>query len=175
MPFIRKRRWIIQLSLKASKSHIIVKGKYQNKAKQIFQGSKITIITEGHRNLVSVIGSRTFKERCIKELVLKWCDELTKLSEIARTQPQTTFAAFTCGYKHKFSYFMRLYQQLNCINNLMTPVEKITKEKFTSALFDGFPILKEFRKLFSFPFKLRRMCVIDPTGMLTMNTTTQEK
>ena len=70
MPFIRKRRWIIRLSLKASKSRIIVKEKYQDKAKQIFQGSKITIITEGHRNLVSVIGSKTFKERCIKELVL---------------------------------------------------------------------------------------------------------
>ena len=35
MPFIRKRRWIIRLSLKASKSHIIVKEKYQDKAKHI--------------------------------------------------------------------------------------------------------------------------------------------
>ena len=34
--------------VKASKSHIIVKEKYQDKAEQIFQGSKITITTEGH-------------------------------------------------------------------------------------------------------------------------------
>ena len=55
--------------VKASKSHIIVKEKYQDKAKQIFQGSKITITTKGHRHLRSVIGGKTFKESCIKELV----------------------------------------------------------------------------------------------------------
>ena len=66
---VRTRRWKIRLSRKASKSHIIVKEKYQDKAKQIFQGSKITITTKGHRHLRSVIGGKTFKESCIKELV----------------------------------------------------------------------------------------------------------
>ena len=83
--------------IKASKSHIIVKQKYQDKAKQILQGSKITITTEGHRHLGSVIGSKTLKERFIKELVSKWCEELTKLSEIPNTQPQAAYAAFTSG------------------------------------------------------------------------------
>ena len=32
-----------------------------------------------------VIRSKTFKENYIKQLVSKWCDELTKLSEIAKT------------------------------------------------------------------------------------------
>ena len=35
---------------------------YQDKAKQIFQGSKITVTTEGHRHLGLVIGSKTFKK-----------------------------------------------------------------------------------------------------------------
>ena len=98
--------------VKASKSHIIVKEKHQDKGKQIFQGSKIIITREGHRHLRSVIGSKTFKESYIKELVSKWCEELTKLSEIAKTQPQAAYAAFTSGYKHKLSHFMTLCEQL---------------------------------------------------------------
>ena len=38
------------------------------------------------------MGSKTFKESYIKELVSKWCEELTKLSEIAKTQPQAAYA-----------------------------------------------------------------------------------
>ena len=110
--------------VKASKSHIIVKEKYQDKDKQIFQSSKITITTEGHRYLGSVIRSKIFKENYIKELVSKWCDELTKLSEIAKTQPQAAYAAFTSGYKNEFSYFM---QTIHCISHFMSPVEKIIK------------------------------------------------
>ena len=50
--FIRIRRWEIRLHVKASKSQIIVKEKFQDKTKQIFQPSKITITTQGHRHLV---------------------------------------------------------------------------------------------------------------------------
>ena len=64
----------------------------------------------------SVTGSKTFKESYIKELVSKWCEELTKLSEITKTQRQAAYAAFTSGYKHKFSYFMRT---VNCISYFM--------------------------------------------------------
>ena len=96
---IRARRWKIRLHVKASKSHIIVKEKYQDKAKQIFQGSKITkVTTEGHRRFGSVIGNKTFKESYIKELDSKWCEELTRLSEIAKTQPQAVYVVFTSGY-----------------------------------------------------------------------------
>ena len=158
--FIRTRRWEIQLSRKSFKITHNCKREYQDKAKQIFQSSKITITTEGHRHLGSVMGSKTFKESYIKELVSKWCEELTKLSEIAMTQPQAAYAAFTSGYKYKFSYFMRT---INCISYFKSPVEKIIKEKLITALFDGFPIWEEFTKLLDVPWKLGGMGVIDPT------------
>ena len=89
----------------------------------------------------SVIRSKIFKENYIKELVSKWCEELTKLSETEKTQPQAAYAAFTSGYKHEFSYFM---QTIHCISHFMSPVEKIIKEKLIPALFDGFPMPEEF-------------------------------
>ena len=88
------------------------------------------------------VGSKTFKESYIKEFVSKWCEELTKLSEIAKTQPHTAYATLTPGNKYKFSYFM---QTINCISSFMSPVEKTIKEKLIPALFDGFRISEEFR------------------------------
>ena len=92
----------------------------------MFQGSKITITTEGHRHLGSIIRSKAFKKSYIKEIVSKRCKELKKLSEIAKIQPQAAYVEFTSGYKHKFYYFMRT---INCISHLMPPVEKIVKKK----------------------------------------------
>ena len=74
---LQQEGWKFGYHVKASKSHIIVKEKYQDKAKEIFQGSKITIPTEGHRHLGSVIGSKKFKESYTKEHVSKWFEQLT--------------------------------------------------------------------------------------------------
>ena len=101
----------------------------------------------------SIIGSKTVKESYIKELFSKWCEELTKLSEIAKTQPQAR-----C--RHKFSYFMRT---INYISHFMYPVKRIIKEKLIPALFDGFPISEEFRKLLALPCKSGGTGIIAPT------------
>ena len=108
----------------------------------------------------SIIGSKTVKESYIKELVSKWCEELTKLSEIAKTQPQAAYAALTSRYRHKFSYFM---QKINYISHFMSPVERIIKEKLIPALFGGFPISKEFRKLLALPYKSGGTGITAPT------------
>ena len=52
---------------------------------------------------------------------------------------------------------------INCISYFMSPVEKKVKEKLIPALFDGFPISEEFRKLLALPCKLGRIGIIDPT------------
>ena len=45
----------------------------------------------------------------------------------------------------------------------MSLIEKVTKEKLILALFDGFSISEEFRKLLALPCKLGGMGIIDPT------------
>ena len=44
----------------------------------------------------------------MKELATKWREELTKLSEISRTQPQAAYAAFT----YTDTNFLNLCEQL---------------------------------------------------------------
>ena len=53
---------------------------------------------------------------------------------------------------------------INCINNFISPIEKIIKEKLILALFDGFRIPEKFRKLLAaLPCKLGGMGIVDPT------------
>ena len=79
---------------------------------------------------------------------------------MAKTQPQAAYAAFTSGYENKFSQFM---WTINCISYFMSLIEKVTKEKLILALFDGFSISEEFRKLLALPCKLGGMGIIDPS------------
>ena len=50
---------------------MIVRKQYQDKAKQIFQGSKIKITTEGHRHLGLVIGSKNIQRKLHKRTCFK--------------------------------------------------------------------------------------------------------
>ena len=114
-------------NVKAKKSYLIVKEYYKDKAKEIFKDTNIKISTEGHRHLGSVIGSKRFSENYISPLITRWCEEITELSLIEKTHPQ---AAYSAGYKHKFTFFMRTIEN---VENFMLPVDKVIKQKLITA------------------------------------------
>ena len=126
-------------NVNAKKSYLIVKEQYKDKAKEIFEDRNIKILTEGHRHLGSVIGSKQFSENYISSLITQWCEELTELSLIAWTHPQAAYSAFTSGYKHKFTFFMRTIEN---VENFMLPLDKVIKQKLIPALFNDFQIQK---------------------------------
>ena len=76
------------------------------KAKEIF-GDTVNITTEGKRHLGAVIGSDSFKREYCEGKVNTWIKELSTLCEFAETQPQAAYAAYTKGYKSKFTFFLR--------------------------------------------------------------------
>ena len=144
----------------AKRSYLIVKEQYKDKAKEIFEDTSIKISTEGHRHLGSVIGSKQFSENYISSLISQWCEEITELSLIAKTHPQAAYSAFTSGYKHKFTYFMRTIEN---IENFMLPLDKVIKLKLIPALFNDFQISEKLRSLIALPCKLGGMGIINPT------------
>ena len=50
----------------------------------------------------------------------------------------------------------------NYISYIISPIEKIIKEKLIPAFLDGFPLTEEFRKLLTLPCKLVGMGKIGP-------------
>ena len=61
-------------------------------------GESVNITTAGKRHLGAVIGSKEYKDEYCIDKVKTWADEFKKLAEIAKTQPQAAYIAFTKGY-----------------------------------------------------------------------------
>ena len=124
-------------NVNAKKSYLIVKEQYKDKAKVIFQDTNIKISTEGHQHLGSVTGSKQFSQNYISSLTTQWCEEITESSLITKNHPQASYSAFTSGYNHKFTFFMRTIEN---IENFMLPLNKVIKQKLIPALFNYFQI-----------------------------------
>ena len=97
---------------KASKSWLVVKEEKLQLAEELFRGTEINITTEGRKYLGGYVGTEEGSRKYFKELCDEWCSQLEELSKIARTEPQAAYSAFTAGFKHKLTYFLRTIPNL---------------------------------------------------------------
>ena len=68
-----------------------------------------------------MVGSRDFLESYVSEKVDNWVGEVAQLAEFAKAQPQASYAAYTFGLKHRWTYFIRT---LPDIQDLLEPLEE---------------------------------------------------
>ena len=108
------------------KSYLSVKEQYKGKVKEIFEDANIKISTEDSVQLLEA-------NNLVKIIFHLWspklCEEITELSLIAKTHPHAAHSAFTSGYKHKFTFFMRTIENTE---NFLLP-----------ALFNDYQISEE--------------------------------
>ena len=64
------------------------------KARETFDGTGVTITTDGERHMGAVIGSEEFKRKYVKNKVSKWVCDIEALSEIAKDEPQAVYSSF---------------------------------------------------------------------------------
>ena len=96
-----------------------VKPEKEGRAKEMFAGTGINITTEACKHLGAALGSRSYLEQYVGGKREDWVGEVTRLAEFARSQPQASYAAFTFGLRHRWTYFMRT---LPDIGNLLQPL-----------------------------------------------------
>ena len=70
----------------------------EDEAKTLFPDVNIT--SEGQRYLGSYIGTKEGQDKFVKKEVDKWASEKTSLAEIANSEPQLTYTAYTVGYRN---------------------------------------------------------------------------
>ena len=101
----------------ACKTWLVVKPDYWETANSMLEGKRIKITKDtplidsklgGQRYLGAALGSQTFVESNVKEKVDKWVTELKDLCEIAKTEPQPAYTAFTVGLCKRCIYVMRI-------------------------------------------------------------------
>jgi len=74
--------------------------------KEVFKDTAVNVTVEGQKHLGAVIGSREYLEEYVSEKVTNWVSKITKLAEFALSQPQACYAAYTFGLKHRWTYFL---------------------------------------------------------------------
>ena len=128
-----------------SKCWLIVKSEQMaEKAKQIF-GEYVKITTHGKRHLGAVLGSENYKREYCENLVDTWLNELSNLCTIADTQPQAAYAAYTKGYRSKFTYFLRTIEGFE---EFLVPVDNLINDKFLPIRFgNNYSVISKHRDL----------------------------
>ena len=96
-----------------------------------------------------MIGSAGYKKEYATEKVDQWCNEMRKLAEIAISEPQAAFAAYTHGEMHKFNYFLRTIPNME---DFLAPLDKVIDDEFLPALL-GETISDTDRELFKLPIR----------------------
>ena len=133
---------------KADKSWLTVKPEHAEKANIIFHDTQINITSTGRRHLGAVIGSQDYKASYVSTKVKEWNAEIEVLSIIARSEPHAAYAAFTHGYKHKFSYVIRTIPD---IKQHLQPLEDVIRSKFIPSILNGIDCNDIQRNLFALP------------------------
>ena len=100
-------------------------------AQNVFANSRVNITAEGKRHLGAVIGSTEYRDKYVKDLVKDWDNQLTILSTIVETTPQTAYLAFANGFESKLNYFLRTIPN---VRHLLLPLIKTIRNKFIPAV-----------------------------------------
>ena len=119
---------------KASKSWLVVKPEKEEEARRMFQGTGINITTEGRKYLGGYVGTREGAVGYVRGLQDEWLAQLEELSKIGQSEPQAAYAAFTAGFRHKVTYFIRTIPDLK---EVLKPLDQMIDEKFIPAITEG--------------------------------------
>jgi len=114
----------------------------------------------GKHHLGSALGTDGFVKSYVQDKVATWVGEIEKLSEIAITQSQAAYAAFTHVFLHRWSYLARTVPMFD---DLYCPLDEVLSLRFLPAL-TGHPAFGPTeRELLSLPARLGGLGVVIPS------------
>ena len=139
---------------KASKSWLVVKEDVKERAEEIFRDTGVQITSEGRKYLGGFVGKTAGAENYVTDLVNEWVEQLQTLSKFAKSEPQAAYSAFTAGFRHKVTYFIRTIPNL-C--DVLKPLDETIDNNFIPAITEGHHCSSRDRRLLALPTKLGGM------------------
>ena len=143
----------------ASKTCLIVKEGLEDQATSAFDGTQVSITSEGKKYLGSALGTETFTEEYVRQKVATWVNDLEHLSSIAISQPQAAYAAFTHGLTSRWTYLARTTPN---IETLLKPLEETIRKVFLPNLTGQVSFNDIMRDLLALPARLGGLGIFDP-------------
>ena len=81
-----------------------------------------------------------------------WVGEVTGLAEFARFQPQASYAEFTFGLRHRWTYFMRTLPDIGNLH-ILQPLERAISDVLIPSLI-GSSCSEAERDLLALPVRM---------------------
>ena len=132
----------------ARKSTLLVKPEVFDEACKLFNGTGVNVTVDGVNVLGCPVGPEWYVRSVIEKKVVVWCRELKMLADIALSQPQSAYCAFTHGLFGKWTY---LFRTCKFSESLLQPLEDIMRQVFIPALLGKDSVRDPERLLLSFP------------------------
>ena len=144
---------------KPSKTVLILKNKEQfAQATQIFKDTGIKISVEGERHLGAVIGSSEFREQYIDQKIDKWIKDVEHLADMAKTEPQLAYTAFTKAICMRWCFTQRT---ISGIEEKFQPLENSIREKLIPAIV-GRSVSDVERRILALPVRFGGLGIQNP-------------
>ncbi len=143
----------------SSKTWLVVKEEKLAEAKSAFEGSGISITSEGRRYLGAAIGTDTFVKNYAADKVKVFLDEIDKLTAIASSQPHAAYSALTHGLASEWTYLSKTIPDLSAI---LLPIEQKLHREFLPSLTGQNTFNQIKRDLMSLPVRLGGMSIKNP-------------
>ena len=128
----------------------------RSKKKDIFSGIRINMTSEGHKYLGGVIGKKNYKISYTQKLVSNWVNQIKLMSEIAKSEPQAVYSAFTGGFISKFTYHLRV---IDHAKDLLKPVDDVSTHHLIPAFIEGHVCSQKDRKLLALPVRMGGLAI----------------
>ena len=175
----RLRKWFDALLLhgpaygyfpKPAKCILVTKSDQLARAKEIFKGSGVQVLTEGSkdtgieincegtRHLGAAIGNADFRKCYLKRKIDNWISTVKKLAGVAVTQPHAAFAAFTHCLQGQWTFLCRTMPDGP---ELFKPLEECIRLDFIRALFKR-DVNDLERNVLSLPARMGGMGIFNP-------------
>ncbi len=148
----------------ALKTWLVTKEEHFDRAKELFQGTNVNVTCHGRPYLGSPLGTEDYMRVFVQEKVNGWIEDLQMLTDIAKSQPHAAYAAFTHGYRHKFSYLSRTTPN---IVSILAPLEEFLSSTFIQALTGRAPPDATVRDPFALPTRLGGVGSCEPNKVLS--------
>jgi hypothetical protein len=145
------------------KTKLLVKPQYLSTAEALFNNTGIQICSDGGKYLGGALGSDEFLRIFIECKVKEWTEELQALVNIAKSQPQAAYSAFTHGITAKWNYIFRITDFTKpCLAKVLLPLEQLIQSELLPAITGQNAPNDALCEVFSLPPSLGGLGIINP-------------
>ena len=143
----------------SKKCWLVVKPKKEGRAKEMFAGSGINITTEGRKHLGAALGSRSYLEQYVGGKVEGFGGRSDEVGGVCKISASASYAAFTFGLRHRWTYFMRTMPD---IENVLQLLERAISDVLIPSLI-GRNCSEAERDLVALPVRMGGLGLTNPS------------